>query len=40
MAQYEKYCLLFIEGFLNLELFFEIENQYIKRKELFEICLN
>lgn len=31
---------LFISGFMEYDMFAEIETEYLKRKELFTICLN
>jgi hypothetical protein len=37
---YDYHCNLFIDGKINYQLFEQIENEYLKRKHLFIICLN
>lgn len=37
---YDYYCTKFIEGEISYELFIQIENQYLIRRELFTINLN
>lgn len=40
LTQYDYYCTLFINGQIPWSLFEAIENEYNRKKELFEICLN
>jgi len=37
---YDNHCNLFIDGKISLEMFLEIEIEYIKRSQLFIINLN
>jgi len=37
---YDYHCSLLEQGVIHKDLFFEIEKEYLKRKELFTICLN
>lgn len=38
--QYDNHCDLFINGFIDIELFMKIESEYIKKYALFVINLN
>jgi hypothetical protein len=40
LKEFDYYTNLFIDGLLPYELFEKIENEYLKRKNLFTICLN
>lgn len=40
IPEYDKFCTQFIEGKITRELFFALEVEYMKRKELFTIHLN
>jgi hypothetical protein len=40
LRAYDNHCNLFIDGKITLELFMLIENEYIKRYNLFIINLN
>jgi hypothetical protein len=40
LKMYDYYCNLFIEGKICLEMFQEVENEYVKRSKLFTINLN
>jgi len=37
---YDYHTELFLNGKICKEYYFEIENEYLKRKKLFTICLN
>ena len=37
---YDYHCNLFIDGKISMELFFKLESEYLRRRELFLICLN
>lgn len=38
--KYNKYCNLFVMGYISLELFIKFENEYVKRYQLYNINLN
>jgi len=37
---YDYHCNLFIDGKIHYDYFVIVENEYLKRKKLFTICLN
>lgn len=40
LRQFDQHCNMFISGLIHLEMFMEIELEYLKRLELFIINLN
>ena len=40
LRQFDQHCNMFISGLIPLEMFMEIELEYLKRLELFIINLN
>jgi hypothetical protein len=40
LRQFDEHCNMFIAGLIPLEMFIEIELEYLKRLELFIINLN
>ena len=40
LRQFDRHCNMFISGLIPLEMFMEIELEYLKRLELFIINLN
>lgn len=40
LRQYDRHCSLFIRGKISLQMFLEIETEYLKRYQLFIINLN
>lgn len=40
LRQYDNHCNLFIDGKISLQMFMDIEVEYIKRYQLFIINLN
>ena len=40
IIKFDEMAQLFIDGYINYNLFEEIENEYLKRKQLFTINLN
>lgn len=40
LRQFDEHCNMFISGLIPLDMFIEIELEYLKRLELFIINLN
>ena len=40
LRQFDQYCNMFISGLIPLDIFIDIELEYLKRLELFIINLN